>query len=202
MHRSPRCFGCKTSLRYGSVEGMSTQPILPDPRYPIGKFSAPASLTSQQRTAAIETIEELPGKLRAAVAGLTEAQLDTAYRDGGWSVRQTVHHVADSHSQASSRVRMAMTEDWPTVVPYRENLWAELADARTLPVEISLQLLDALHARWVTLLRSVKQEDWAGRGYRHPENGLQSLEGVAVLYAWHGRHHTAHITALRERMGW
>lgn len=176
--------------------------MTPDPRYPIGKFARPASLSSQERSAAVEAIAELPRKLRAAVDGLSEAQLDSPYREGGWSVRQTVHHVADSHMQASGRVRMALTEDWPTITPYKENLWAELPDARTQPVEISLRLLDAIHTRWVAVLRSLKDRDWSDRGYMHPELGRQSLEQVAALYAWHGRHHTAHVASLRERMGW
>jgi uncharacterized damage-inducible protein DinB len=173
-----------------------------DPRYPIGKFVRPAGLSPHERSAAVEAIAELPRRLRAAVDGLSEAQLDSPYREGGWSVRQTVHHVADSHMQASGRVRMALTEDWPTITPYKENLWAELPDARTQPVGISLQLLDAIHTRWVAVLRPLKDEDWTERGYAHPELGRQSLEQVAALYAWHGRHHTAHIATLRERMGW
>lgn len=197
-----RCFGCKTNPSYGSVEGMSSQPIPQDLRYPIGKFSPPASLSPQERAAAVSIITELPAKLRAAVNGLSDQQLDTPYRNGGWTIRQTVHHVADSHSQASSRVRMAVTEDWPTVAPYQESLWAELPDARTMPVEVSLEILNGVHARWAALLQSLKEEDWTGRGYRHPENGMQSLERVATLYAWHGRHHTAHINGLRQRMGW
>lgn len=173
-----------------------------DPRYPIGKFARVESLSAAERAAAIDAIDELPQKLRAAVRGLSEKQIDTPYRDGGWTVRQTVHHVADSHSQASGRMRKALTEDWPAVVPYKENLWAELADSRSVPAEVSLQLLDSLHTRWVAILRSLKDADWSTRGYTHPENGRQSLEQAAALYAWHGRHHTAHITSLRERMGW
>ncbi len=173
-----------------------------DPRYPTGKFSRPSTLTPQERIAAVEAIAELPQKLRAATRGLSEAQLDTCYREGGWTLRQTVHHVADSHMQASGRIRMAVTEDWPAVSAYKENLWAELIDARTLPVEISLQMLDSIHSRWVAVLRSLEETDWSKRGYKHPESGDQSLEQVAALYAWHGRHHTAHITHLRERMGW
>ena len=134
--------------------------------------------------------------------GLSEAQLETPYREGGWTVRQTVHHVADSHMQANGRVRLALTKDWPTIWEYPENLWAELADARTMPVGISLSLLEALQMRWVTLFRSLVESDWTGRGYNHPTNGKQSLQQVAMLYGWHGRHHTAQITALRQRQGW
>jgi hypothetical protein len=184
-------------LSHGSVEGMTT-----DLRYPIGKFSRSESFSGKARNAAIHSIAELPQKLRAATNGLSETQLDTPYREGGWTVRQTVHHLADSHMQASGRVRMALTEDWPTVAAYKENLWAELLDARTQPVEVSLQLLDAIHTRWAAVLRSIPDGDWSKRGYTHPENGGQSLEQVAALYAWHGRHHTAHITSLRERAGW
>lgn len=116
-------------------------------------------------------------------------------------MRQTVHHVADSHMQAAGRVRMALTEEWPKICPYNEAAWAELADARTLPVEVSLQLLEAVHTRWATLLRSLDEAQWK-RGYEHPQSGRQTLEQVAALYAWHGRHHTAHITGLRQRKGW
>jgi len=137
--------------------------------------------------------------LRSAVAGLDDFQLDTAYRDGGWTVRQLVHHVADSHMNAYVRIRLALTEDWPTIKPYAESRWAELADAKTLPVEVSLALLEALHRRWVVLLKSLGEEDWQ-RGYMHPENGRQALGTVIALYSWHSRHHTAHVTELRKRM--
>jgi len=167
-------------------------------RYPIGKFN-PSSLPD--RAASLAAIAVLPSALAEAVAGLDDSQLDTPYREGGWRVRQLVHHVADSHMNASIRIRLALTEDWPTIKAYHEAQWAELADARTLPVEVSLSLLEALHRRWVVLLESLGAEKWA-RGYVHPENGRQSLETVAALYSWHGRHHTAHVTELRRRMGW
>ena len=173
-----------------------------DLRYPIGKFVRPSKLSQEEREIAIQMLAELPRNLRAAVRGLTEAHLATPYRDGGWTVSQTIHHVADSHMQALGRVRLALTEDWPTITPYKENLWAELTDARTLPPEVSLQLLTALHTRWTTLLRSRSESDWTRRGYDHPQSGKQNLEQLTALYAWHGRHHTAHITRLRERMGW
>lgn len=173
-----------------------------DLRYPIGKFTRPASLPPAERIAAINRLAELPNRLRAAIHGFTSAQFDTPYRDGGWSVRQTVHHVADSHMQAFCRMRLALTEDWPAVLPYQEKLWAELEDSRTAPVETSLQLLEALHTRWVAMLQSLGEEEWSGRGYRHSESGKQTIEQVTALYAWHGRHHTAHITNLRKRMGW
>jgi hypothetical protein len=171
-------------------------------RYPIGKFVRPAKLSQEEREIAIQMLAELPQNLAAAARGLTEAQLATPYREGGWTVTQTIHHVADSHMQAMGRVRLALTEDWPAITPYRENLWAELPDARSLPVPVSLQLLSALHTRWVALLRTLAEQEWTAKGYRHPQMGEQTVEQVAALYAWHGRHHTAHITRLRERMGW
>ncbi|HEX4021434.1 MAG TPA: putative metal-dependent hydrolase [Acidobacteriaceae bacterium] len=173
-----------------------------DLRYPIGKFVRPQTLTAQERAEAVAALAALPKALEGAVSGLTEKQLDTPYRDGGWTVRQVVHHVADSHIQSYSRIRMALTDDWPPVIPYKEAAWAELEDAHTLPVEVSLQLLAAMHLRWATLLRSLKEEQWTKRGYKHPQMGQQTLEQVAALYAWHSRHHTAHITGLRQRMGW
>jgi hypothetical protein len=173
-----------------------------DLRHPIGKFVRPATLTQQQRDEAVQKIAGLPKQLRAAVSGLSQSQIDTPYRDGGWTVRQTIHHLADSHMQAVGRVRLALTEDWPTITPYQENVWAELEDARVMPVDVSLQLIESLHTRWVTLLRSLNESEWSKRGYKHPESGDQTIEQVAALYAWHGQHHTAHITCLRERMGW
>lgn len=170
-------------------------------RYPIGKFSRPATLSTNERASAIEAIAGLPAAMRASISGMSEQQIDTPYRPEGWTVRQTVHHVADSHTQAVARIRMALTEDWPAICPYDETAWAELADARTLPVEISLQILDGVHARWTKLLRSLDDSQWS-RGYQHPQSGRQTLEQVAALYAWHGRHHTAHITGLRQRKGW
>jgi uncharacterized damage-inducible protein DinB len=188
---------CATAVSHGSVKGMNN-----DLRYPIGKFSSPSSLSSQERADAVQSIAELPQKLRAAVHGLAETQIDTPYREGGWTVRQTVHHVADSHMQGFSRVRKSLTEEWPAVMPYKQNLWAELADARTQPVEVSLQLLNALHTRWIILLQSLTESDWTAHGYIHPAMGKQSFEQLVALYVWHGRHHTAQITGLRERMEW
>ncbi len=171
-----------------------------DPRYPIGKFRrAEANLTDH--AAAIAELTVLPENLRAAVNGLSEAQLETPYREGGWTVRQLVHHVVDSHMNSYIRMRLALTEDWPTIKPYDEKLWAQLFDASTAPVELSLNLIAALHARWVLLLRSLTDEQWQ-RGYVHPENGRQTLAEAAALYAWHSRHHVAHITELRKRRGW
>jgi len=173
----------------------------PDLRYPIGTFRFPDAVGADDRREYIEQIRETPARLRAAVAGLSEAQLETPYRPGGWTVRQLVHHVPDSHMNSYVRFRMALTEDDPVIKPYHEDRWALLPDARTGPVEVSLQLLDNLHARWVPLLESLSEEEWR-RTFRHPDLGSVSLGQNAALYAWHGRHHVAHITALRERMGW
>jgi hypothetical protein len=172
-----------------------------DLRYPIGPQPRAVAFTAAERVAAIRGIDRLPEELGSAVAGWSDAQLDTPYRPEGWTVRQLVHHVADSHMNAYVRVRLALTEDWPTVVPYDEALWAKLADASTEPVAISLQLLQALHARWVQLWLSLDAPQWL-RGYLHPQSGRQTMEQVVMLYDWHGRHHTAHVTGLAARMGW
>lgn len=179
---------------------MSTQPTS-DPRYPIGKFVRPTVVDAYQRRAWIATIAALPENLRSAVYGLTEAQINTSYRDGGWTVRQLVHHVADSHINAYVRTRLALTEDWPTIKTYEEKLWAELPDAKSLPIEVSLELLDSLHRRWAALLETLTDEQWE-RGYTHPESGRQTVAEVIAMYAWHSRHHVAHITALRKSRGW
>jgi uncharacterized damage-inducible protein DinB len=173
-----------------------------DPRFPVGKFAPPAGpLDEADRERLIREIEEAPAKLRAAVNGLSDPQLDTPYRDGGWTVRQVAHHVPDSHLNSYVRFRLALTEDVPTIKPYMEDRWAELPDARTSPVEISLALLETLHHRWTTLLRSLTDAQWR-RSFRHPELGEVTLDRNLALYAWHGRHHVAHVTALRSRMGW
>jgi uncharacterized damage-inducible protein DinB len=172
-----------------------------DLRYPVGKFEFEGSLTAGDRQRFIDQIEETPARLREAVAGLSAEQLETPYRPGGWTVRQVVHHVPDSHLNSYVRFRLALTEDEPTIKPYEEHLWADLHDARSAPLELSLDLLDALHRRWVVLLRSLAYEDYS-RAFKHPEMGLVTLERNLALYAWHGRHHVAHITSLSERMGW
>jgi uncharacterized damage-inducible protein DinB len=172
-----------------------------DPRYPIGKFHFDGSQTEQQKRGLIEEIAQAPANLRAAVKGLSDKQLDTPYRDGGWTVRQVAHHVPDSHLNAYTRFKLALTEDTPTIKPYAEDRWAELADTKSTPIEISLTLLDSLHDRWVRLLRALKDEDWK-RSFQHPELGLVSLEKSLSLYAWHGRHHVAHVTELRKKMAW
>jgi len=172
-----------------------------DLSYPIGKCEYPATVSAEQRSQHIAEIEALPARLRQAVAGLNDAQLDTRYRPDGWTVRQVVHHFADSHLNGYIRFRLALTEAQPTIKPYDESKWAELSDARTLPVEVSLKLIDSLHYRWVTLLRSLPENDF-GRSLNHPELGVLRLDTYLASYGWHSRHHTAHITGLRDRMGW
>ena len=172
-----------------------------DPRYPIGKFEAPKTYTPELRAKLIAEIAAAPAALRAAVARLKPAQLDTPYRDGGWTVRQVAHHLPDSHMNAYVRMRLALTENNPTVKTYDEAKWAELPDAKTMPVEPSLAILQAVHERWTTLLRAMTPEQWA-RTYTHPEYGQVTMEWVLAQYSWHGRHHTTQITALRERRGW
>ena len=174
-------------------------------RYPIGKFQAnttPSAKSSEdERRRLLAQVEEAPKKLRAAVAGLSREQLATPYRDGGWTVQQVVHHLADSHMNAYVRFKLALTEDEPTIKPYNETRWAELSDSKTTPVETSLAMFDALHERWLHLMRGMTPADFA-RKMKHPERGPMSLEDTLGLYAWHGRHHVAHITGLRERKGW
>jgi hypothetical protein len=173
-----------------------------DPRYPIGKYHQPQEINAGLRNQAIDTIAQTPVKLRDAVRGLNDAQLDTPYREGGWTLRQVAHHVPDSHMNAYIRLRLALTEHEPTIKPYEEARWAELEDAKFAPVDISLTLLDAVHARWVRLLRSLKTEDFA-RTFIHPDHaGARTVDWMLFLYAWHGQHHTAHITELRKQEGW
>ena len=172
-----------------------------DLRYPIGKFEAATEVTQTQRNHWIDDIAKAPGLVRAAVAGLTAQQLDTPYRPQGWTVRQVVHHLPDSHLNAYIRFKLALTEDEPTIKPYAEDRWAKLEDGRTAPVDLSLELLDSLHRRWVLMLRSMAPDDF-NRTFRHPERGVLTLNMNLGMYAWHGRHHTAHITSLRDRNGW
>jgi hypothetical protein len=172
-----------------------------DLRYPIGKFHFDGSLTEDQKQKSLNDIAQAPANLRAAVKGLSEQQLDTPYRPEGWTARQVTHHVPDSHLNAYIRFKLALTEDEPTIKPYAEDRWARLADTQATPVEVSLALLDSLHDRWVRLLRSLEPGDWK-RTFRHPELGVVSLEKNLALYAWHGKHHVAHITSLRRRNGW
>ncbi|GJG86444.1 putative metal-dependent hydrolase [Gemmatimonadetes bacterium T265] len=178
-----------------------TAPALDPLRYPTGTWAPlPPDTPLAAIHALVDRIAATPAALRAAVDGLGDAQLDTPYRDGGWTVRQVVHHVADSHMNAYVRVKKALTEDAPLIAPYDEARWAELPDAR-LPVGPSLALLDALHLRWDAVLRSLGPDDFA-RAYRHPELGEVPLRTAVAIYAWHGAHHTAHVAGLRRRMGW
>lgn len=172
-----------------------------DLQYPIGKFKRPTEYTDADRKAFTDTIAALPKEIAASASGLNDAQLDTPYRPGGWTVRQVVHHVADSHINAYCRLRFALAENEPTIKPYDENAWSNFVDAKTLPVASSLRLLDALHTRWVALLRSLTPDQFT-RVFHHPESGKQTIDSMLALYAWHGRHHTAHITQLRSREHW
>ena len=172
-----------------------------DLRFPIGKWRYEGAPSDQQKQLLVEEIAETPAKLRAAVNGLSDAQLDTEYRPGGWTVRQVIHHVPDSHLNAYVRFKLALTEDDPTIKPYAEDKWAELPDSKVTPIEVSLTLLDSLHDRWIRLMRSFGPHDWQ-RTFRHPDLGPMTLEKTLTLYGWHGKHHVAHITALRKRMSW
>lgn len=173
-----------------------------DLRYPVGRFQAPDPIIAEHRDQWIQELAASAGLLRQAVAGLSDQQLDTPYREGGWTVRQVVHHLADSHINSYCRVRLALTEESPTIKAYKEGLWADLADARTGPVDPSLAILEAVHDRWIRLMRTLTDSDFA-RAFVHPEHGTRiRLDRTLGTYAWHARHHTAHITGLRQRMGW
>jgi hypothetical protein len=172
-----------------------------DPRFPIGKFEMPVQVTAARRQQAIEEIASTPGKMRAAVKGLNDAQLDTPYREGGWTVRQVVHHVPDSHLNAYVRLKLALTEEKPTIKPYDEAAWAELADSKLTPIEVSQTLLDSVHTRWDKLWRSMRAEQF-GRVLVHPEHGERTVDWLLFVYEWHGKHHTAHIAELRKQKGW
>ena len=172
-----------------------------DPRYPIGRFVPDPAPSPETRSRHIEAITALPAQMRRAVEGLKDPQLNTPYREGGWTVRQVIHHVPDSHLNAYVRCKWAITEDNPTIKPYEEGAWAALKDSELTPIEVSLTLLESLHARWAVLLKSLSQEDFQ-RKFVHPDSGPRDVDWLLQLYSWHGRHHTAHITSLRERMGW
>lgn len=172
-----------------------------DLRYPVGKFHFEGPLTHEQKEQYLAEIAHTPANLRAAVAGLNPSQLDTPYRTDGWTVRQVVHHLPDSHMNAYVRSKLALTENEPTIKTYAEDKWAALSDTQNTPIEVSLMLLECLHTRWMTLLGSLAAVEWL-RTFRHPELGVMNLEKMLALYAWHGRHHVAHITSLRERNGW
>jgi hypothetical protein len=171
-----------------------------DLRYPVGRHTPVTELTPDQRADCIAQIAEAPARLRRAVAGLDERQLDTPYRSEGWTVRQVVHHLPDSHLNAYARFKLALTEERPTIKPYDQARWAATPEMGA-PIEVSLALLTALHERWVLLLRGMGPAEF-GRSLHHPESGILTLDGMVAMYAWHGRHHAAHITGLRERMGW
>ena len=172
-----------------------------DLRFPIGRFKLEGAPADDDIRRAIDEIAKAPANFRAAVDGLSAEQLGTPYRPGGWTVRQVLHHVPDSHLNSYCRFKLALTEDEPTIKTYREDRWAELEDSRATPIEVSLSLLESLHQRWVLLLKSLEPADFL-RTFRHPEIGVVTLSQNVCLYAWHGRHHAAHITSLRERMGW
>ena len=172
-----------------------------DPRFPVGRFSPRPELTDADRSALIDAIAEAPAALRAAVDGLSDAQLDTPYREGGWTVRQVVHHLFDSHCNAFIRIRLALTEDNPVITAYDEAAWAKLPDSFDVPASVSLDLVEGLHLRWVSMMRHMTAQEWA-RTLRHPENGPMTMDRMLQLYAWHGRHHVAHITSLRAQKDW
>lgn len=171
-------------------------------KYPIGKFTAPDPVTEEDLQNYISDIEKFPGELKALVSGFSEDQLNTRYRENGWTVKQVIHHIADSHMNAFIRFKLALTEDMPTIRPYFEDKWAELGDYSSTPPEVSLNLIDALHSRWTVLLRSMSKKDFE-KIYFHPEHGEEfSLAESAGMYAWHGKHHYAHINELKKRMKW
>ncbi len=172
-----------------------------DPRFPIGPYASAGNIAAAERIHAIATLAELPSHLRDAVAGLDDGQLDTPYREGGWTARQVTHHIADSHMNAFIRLHRALTEDWPAVTPYDEKAWAELIDSQTAPIDSSLEIVEGVHARWVRLLESLSADQWE-RGFKHPKMGPMTVEAATLLYAWHSRHHVAHITQLRRKKGW
>jgi uncharacterized damage-inducible protein DinB len=178
-----------------------TDSIEQDLRYPIGRFKIEEEITPSMIKSFIRDIEETPDNLRKAVEGLSDAQLDTPYRPGGWTVRQVVHHLPDSHINSYIRFKLALTEDNPVIKPYNEAKWAELPDTFSTPISISIDLLMNIHIRWVNLLTSLSPSD-LNRTFRHPESGLLSLGKAIALYAWHGKHHIAHITSLRKRNDW
>src|ERR1700675_1313508 len=172
-----------------------------DPRYPVGTFEMPSQVTPSKRQQAIAELAATPAKMRAAVKGLSDSQLDTPYREGGWTVRQVVHHVPDSHLNAYVRLKLALTEEKPTIKPHNQEAWANVADSKSTSIEVSLTLLSTVHDRWDRLWRSMKPEQFA-RVLIHPEHGKRSVDWLLFLYEWHGRHHTAHITELRKQKGW
>jgi hypothetical protein len=196
-----REIGTADRLREGCGECMADNQHMSDLSYPIGKFAPPAEYTPEGRAAAIAQIRETPAHVRDAVRGLTETQRLTPYRDGGWTVAQVVHHLADAHVNGYVRTKWVLTEDRPAVKLYENAKWAAMPDATTASIEDSLLVLDSIHARWAQTLDGVSQDEFA-REFIHPVRGPLSLDWNLALYAWHGRHHVAHITRLRDRMGW
>lgn len=174
--------------------------MIEDLRFPLGKFDKSIAITPELRKEFVQTIRQLPENLEKAVSDLSDEQLETPYRPEGWTVRQTVHHIADSHLNAYTRFKLALTEDAPTIRPYAEDRWAELADSK-MPIDVSLKIVEGIHARWTNLLKSMSEDDFQKR-LNHPESGSWTLEKMLALYEWHSRHHTAHITNLRERNNW
>ncbi|MED5019411.1 putative metal-dependent hydrolase [Paenibacillus chibensis] len=172
-----------------------------DLRYPIGEFTAAETISPADRSYWIDQLRALPGQVREAIQNFNDDQLNTPYRPGGWNVRQVVHHLADSHMNALLRIKLALTEEEPVIKPYEETLWAELPDSLIPPPEVSLKILDGIHARMVLLFKNFKESDWQ-RTYVHPVNGKTRLDRHLGLYTWHGRHHLAHITSLSRRMDW
>jgi DinB superfamily len=191
----------RSSLENSANSSQNESTLDTDLRYPAGHYQAPEKITAAQREAWIAELANLPQVVEQAVVDLTDSQLDTPYRPGGWTVRQVVHHLPDSHINSYTRFRLALTEDSPVIKPYEESRWAELADAKTAPIALSLSLLGALHARWAILLRSLDDTAYV-RTLQHPQLGTIGLDWNLGLYAWHGRHHTAQITNLRKRCGW
>lgn len=175
--------------------------MIEDLRFPIGNFNPPETIPTEMRDDFIQTIEELPAKLRAVVSDLTDEQLDTPYRPEGWTVRQLVHHIADSHINSFCRFKLGLSEDSPTIKPYDEAVWANMTDSKNAPIDLSLNIIDGVHARWTMILKSMTRNDFE-RKINHPERGTMSLNAMLALYDWHSRHHTAHITRLRQRNGW
>ena len=172
-----------------------------DPRYPIGRFDRKTNVTKEMHGDFIKIIKALPSQLRKEVEDLSQYQLDTPYRDGGWTIRQVIHHLADSHINSYVRFKLALTEDNPQIKTYEEHLWAELPDTFNTPIEVSLQLLDSLHIRWAILLNELTDRQFE-RTFQHPDWGNITLNKTTALYAWHSKHHLAHITELKKRMGW
>src|SRR5262245_300579 len=170
-------------------------------RFPIGDFVIDHAVTDEKRRGWIAEIAQAPANLRVALAGLSDGQLDTRYREGGWTLRQVTHHLADAHINGFVRFKLALTEVNPPIKTYEETLWAETIDGREAPVELSLKLLEALHERWIILLDSHRESDFA-KSFSHPQRGMMTIDKAIQLYAWHGVHHTAHVTGLREREGW